>query len=81
MDNEKKRKLMDFLSKIGGFTHLGVIGDTKHISFGRIEKIEDWEKVPNFFSVPPERSDLMKQLTVCILQLQAEVDRLRRGQE
>lgn len=80
MDNDRKRKLMEFLSRLGGFTHLAVISEAKYLAFERIEKIEDWERVPNFF-IPRETNEMFKQMTVCILQLQAEVDRLRRGQE
>lgn len=79
MANEKQKVRREFLEKIGGFTHMSVIQETARVAFDRVEKVENWEKVPNFFTAIPERSDLVKQLTLCIIQLQAEVDRLRRG--
>ncbi len=81
MANEKEKTRREFLEKLGGFTHMAVIQETPRVSFSRIEKVEDWEKVPNFYSAMSERSDLVKQLTICILQLQAEVNRLRRGSD
>lgn len=78
-DKEKPRR--EFLEKSGGFVHMATVQDAVRASYARIEKIEDWEKVPNFFTGLPDRSDLVKQLTLCILQLQAEVNRLRRGQD
>lgn len=81
MDNEKRRRQRNFFEKVGGFTHISTVQENCRMCFSRIERTEDWERVPNFFSGPPERSDLMKQLTLCIIQLQAEVDRLRKGQE
>lgn len=79
-NNDRRRRRRDLLEKIGGYTQVSVFQWNNNISFERVEKIEDWEKVPNFFAGQDARSDMMKQLTNVILQLQAEVDRLRRSQ-
>lgn len=79
-NNDRRRRRRDLLEKIGGYTQVSVFQWNNNLSFERVEKIEDWEKVPNFFAGEIARSDMMKQLTNVILQLQAEVDRLRRSQ-
>lgn len=79
-NNDRRKRRREVLNKIGGFTHVSVFQHNTGLSFERVEKVEDWEKVPNFFTGEYARSDMMKQLTNVILQLQAEVDRLRRSQ-